>query len=153
MKPRHFLVMALISGYLLPLSQVVLASPVLKGHELGYYEKGQNHNADEFSPIMISSNCGQGPPAGQVGQQDLTPLLIAWGASILLTIKLMKRADPVETSGKGLARRFPAVGLGEGLRRRLLCLRICEAMSALGAKIVSLQTRHVSAVGGGDIPD
>jgi len=84
MKPRHFLVMALIS-------QVVFASPVLKGGELGYYEKGQNRNSDDFSPMMISSNCGQGPPAGQVGQQDLTPLLIAWGASILLTIKIMKR--------------------------------------------------------------
>ena len=84
MKPRHLLVMVLISGFLLPLSQVVLSMPVLKGHDLSYYEKGENHNPDDFSPIMISSNCGQGPPAGQVGQQDLTPLLIAWRASILL---------------------------------------------------------------------
>jgi hypothetical protein len=38
MKPRHFFILALVSSYLLLFCQVILAVPVLKGYDLGYYE-------------------------------------------------------------------------------------------------------------------
>lgn len=91
MKPRHFLIMLSVGGFLLLFGQTVFAMPILIRDDFRGHEQRQNNDSSYFSQTVEARDCGQGLPTGQVREQDLTPLIIAWLASILLTIKIMRR--------------------------------------------------------------
>src|SRR5580658_6279227 len=76
MKPRHFLIVALVGGCLLLFSQIVFAMPVLVSNYLSKNQSSQNEDSGHFRPIVESGDCGERTPAGQVRNQDLTPLML-----------------------------------------------------------------------------
>jgi len=105
MKARHFLVMSLVSGGLLFFGQTVFALPVLVSDEFHHYKQRQDANSGYFSQVMVSRDCGQGIPTRQIREHDLTPLIIAWLASICRANQARYR--PVQERNDGAHMKSP----------------------------------------------